>query len=65
MTPAPTTPASVAAIVTVQVRPEWPAREYSFRDPAQARMFLASCQRDGDYRAALRSAAEAARGEGK
>ena len=36
--------------VTVQVRREWPAKVYRFRDRGQALMFAHSCKRDRDYR---------------
>lgn len=45
------------SIVSVQVSPEWPAREYAFSDPQQARMFAHSCRRDGDYHVEVRGAA--------
>lgn len=51
MTPAD---GGAAFIVTSQHRADWPAKDYPFRDQGQARMFLAMCQRDGDYRCSLR-----------
>jgi hypothetical protein len=45
---------TVRCVVTVQARREWPAKDYPFNDPRQARMFVSSCKRDGDYRVELR-----------
>ena len=46
-----------SCIVTVQVRREWPAKDYTFCDVRQARMFAHSCKRDGDYRVSMQEAA--------